>query len=645
MLCTSFLRKRLLIPVVSLLLAVIVAGQLAVPAGQIEAAQQAGLRIIVNDRQLPVDGNATIENGRLLVPMRPIFEALGAKVSWNNAARSAEAVKGNTRIRLVVDSRVATKGRQQINLDAPPRLINGRTMVPLRFVGEAFNTVVAWDQATRTVNLTSMAAVQELTLGMGRTFYAPGSWRSSVLHRYAGVWENLIAFDDKGQAVPELAERWEATENGRVWTFHLRRGVRFHDGTPLNAGAVVKNIERLKQHPEMDIYNAFGDMEKVEALGSHTVRVTLSKPNTAFLSRIIIHGLPILSPQSWDATGRNIVRYDFGTGPFKFHEHVRDQHLTVVRNDDYWGEKPRLAKVTFRRIPDPATRLAALLRGEVDAVADTGGIMPEQVPAIRNRPELVLKAQPTTLTMSLVFNTQRPPFNDRRLRQAANLMLDRQAIGQHILQGWGIPADGILNPDLQPFWAVRTMWPINQNRARALELAGEAGTLNRQQNITVLLNAATVRRWPIQPIAELIQSEFRAIGLNATIRVLESAAYNEALRRGEHHLTVLSTGTLGGDPDFMFSRVFHSEGSNNRDWGVGYSNAEADRIIEQARQTLDNRVRQQLYHRLQRIIQNDLPITAIYHEIAPYAFKKQLRDFTLDTGFKHSLERAWLSKY
>ncbi|MEW6663074.1 MAG: ABC transporter substrate-binding protein [Bacillota bacterium] len=585
-----------------------------------------------------------IENGRMLVPMRPIFEALGVKVNWDNAARAVEAVGEKSRIRLVVDSLAATKDGQQVKLDVPARIINGQTMVPLRFVGEALGAVVEWDPTTRTVNVTSMASVQELTIGLGRTFYAPGSWRSSVLHRYAGVWENLIAFDDKGQAVPELAERWEATENGRVWTFYLQKGVKFHDGTPLNADAVVKNIQRLKQHPELDVYNAFGDLEKVEALASHTVRVTLSRPNVAFLDSIIIHGLPILSPQSWDATGKNIVRFDFGTGPFKFHEHVQDQSLTVVRNDDYWGARPKLSKVTFKRIPDPATRLAALLTGEVDAVADTGGIMPEQVPAIRNKADLVLKAQPTSLTVYLAFNTQRSPFNDRRLREAANLMLDRQAIVQHVLEGWGTPAGGILNPDLQQFWAARGMWPISQNKARALELAREAGTLNKQQEITVLIDSARARRWPIQPIAELIQSEFKAIGLDAKIRVLETGAYNEALKRGEHHLTILPYSALGGDPDFMFSRFFHSEGSVNKDWGVGYRNADADKAIEQARQTLDKGVRQQLYNRLQGIIQEDVPVTAIYYEVSPYAFKKQLRGFSLNSGFKPSIERAWLSK-
>jgi len=222
-------------------------------------------------------------------------------------------------------------------------------------------------------------------------------------------------------------------------------------------------------------------------------------------------------------------------------------------------------------------------------------------------------------------------------------MLDRQAIVQHVLEGWGAPAGGILNPDLHQFWAARGMWPISQNKARALELAREAGTLNKQQEITVLIDSARARRWPIQPIAELIQSEFKAIGLDAKIRVLERGAYNEALKRGEHHLTIMPYSALRGDPDFMFSKVFHSEGSANKDWGVGYRNADADKAIEQARQTLDKGVRRQLYNRLQGIIQEDVPVTAIYYEVSPYAFKKQLRGFSLDSGFKPSIERAWLS--
>jgi peptide/nickel transport system substrate-binding protein len=299
---------------------------------------------------------------------------------------------------------------------------------------------------------------------------------------------------------------------------------------------------------------------------------------------------------------------------------------------------------TLERIPDPSTRLAALLKGEVDAVADTGGLMPQQVPAIKNRSDLVLKAQPTSLTVYLVFNTQRLPFNDRRLREAVNLMLDRKAIVQHALEGWGAPADTLLNPDLQQFWAVRGMWPRSQNKAKALELAREAGTLRKQQEVTILLDAARARRWPIQPIAEIIQSELKAIGLNASIKVMETAAYNEALKQGEHNLTILPYSALGGDPDFMFSRFIHSEGSVNKDWGIGYRNAEADRLIEQARQTLDKEVRQKHYNRVQEIVQRDVPLAAIYYEVSPYAFRRQLRNFSLNSGFKPSIIRAWLSK-
>jgi len=626
---------------VALMVVILLMGTAAASQG----ASAGDIKIFVNDRQLAAGGNIAVEGGRILVPMRPIFEALGARVTWDEANRSVEAVGEKSCLRLVIDSSVAYKNNEQVRLDVPPRLIRGQTLVPLRFVGEALDAVVTWDEGKRQVNVYSMAPVQELTIGLGRTFYAPGSWRSSILHRYAGVWENLIRIDDNGQVQPELAVRWESAQEGKIWTFYLRRGVKFHDGTPMDADAVVKNIQRLKDNPELDVYSAFGDLEKVEALDSHTVRITLSKPNVAFLDGIVIHGLPILSPKSWDATGKNIISLNFGTGPFKYHEHKEDQYLTVVRNDDYWGSKPRLTKVTFRRIPDPSTRLAALLKGEVDAVADTGGLMPQQVPAVRNRADLVLKAQPTTLSVYLVFNNQRPPFNDRRMRQAANLVFDRQAIVRHVLEGWGAPADTLLNPYLQQKeWAVRNMWPTTADKDRAIELATQAGALRSPREITILLDSARAVRWPIQSIAEVLQAEFKSIGLNAKISMAERGAYSEALKKGDYHITILPYSALGGDPDFLFSRFLHSQGSTNKEWGMGYSKPEADRLIEQGRQTSDKVVRRRAYNRLQEIIKEDLPLTTIYYEVSPYAFKKELYDFSLDSGFRPSIDRAWFRK-
>jgi len=239
----------------------------------------------------------------------------------------------------------------------------------------------------------SAAATQELVIGIGRDFYN-GPDSSNFLHGSTGVWESLTYLNENLEPVPQLAEKLVSDDTGKVWTVYLRQGVKFHDGTPLNSEAVVKSVERLKRRAQFDEYGTFLNLDRVEAAGDRAVRFTFSKPEPVFPAKVAYHGCPIFSPQSFDAEGR--IVHPYGTGPFKYAEYKKGEALVLTRNDEYWGGKPKLTKVTFKVIPDPSTRLAALQTGEIHAVADVGGILPEQVPAVKGNDSLVLLSRQVT---------------------------------------------------------------------------------------------------------------------------------------------------------------------------------------------------------------------------------------------------------
>lgn len=476
---------------------------------------------------------------------------------------------------------------------------------------------------------------QKLAIGAGRDFYE-GPQSPGFAHNSTAIWESLTVLNEYLQPVPHLAEKLVSDDSNKVWIVYLRQGVKFHDGTPLNAQTVVASVERMARHPKLDEYGTFENLEKIEATGDYVVKFTFRQPEPAFPAKVAYHGCPIFSPQSFDAEGR--IVHPYGTGPFKFAEYKKGEALVVVRNDDYWGGKPKLEKVIFKVIPDPSTRLAALQSGEIQAIADVGGVLPEQAAVIKGDPNLVLLSRPVTTTHYLLFNNKKPPFNDVRLRQAVSLTIDRSQLVKEVLNGYGEPADTIF-ASLARAWVVKGLWTTDKNKARELAAQVKAGT---PRKVVFVVNSALANRWPYKPMAEIMQSELKALGFEVELKMLEMGAWKEALKKGDYDLTLSPYTLMTGDPDFFFGRWIHSRGQMNRERGLGYNNSEADRLVEAASAEPEPAKRKGLYDRLQRLVASDVPLCPIYHDVCLYATRKEVQDLTLDSFFKPSLERAWV---
>ncbi|AGL00380.1 ABC transporter substrate-binding protein [Desulfoscipio gibsoniae] len=477
----------------------------------------------------------------------------------------------------------------------------------------------------------------ELVIGIGRDFYN-GAESSNFVHGSTCVWESLTYLDENLEPTLQLAERLVSDTTASVWTVYLRQGVKFHDGTPLDADAVVKSIKRLKEHVEFDEYGTFVNLEKVESVGEREIKCTFNKPEPAFPAKVAYHGCPIFSLQSFDDDGK--ITFPHGTGPFKFAEYKNGEALVVTRNDEYWGDKPKLDRVIFKIIPDPSTRLAALQAGEIQAVADVGGILPEQVPVIEGDDELNLFSCPVTTTHYLLFNNQKPPFYDARLRQAVSLSLDRRQLVREVLNGYGEPADTIFTPQARA-WTVGGLWTIDKNKAQELVAQVNANT---QRQVVFVVNSALANRWPYKPIAEILQSDLKTFGFEVELKMLEMGAWKEAVEKGEYDLTLTPYTLMTGDPDFFFDSLIHSKGLMNMQRGIGYSSLEADRLVEVAAAEREPAKRQQYYSELQQLVAQDMPLCPVYHDVCLYATAKNVHNLKLDPFFKPELDKAWIEK-
>ncbi|MFZ5916367.1 MAG: ABC transporter substrate-binding protein [Chloroflexota bacterium] len=485
--------------------------------------------------------------------------------------------------------------------------------------------------ATAIPEPTAAPVPQELTIGLGRNLYY-GATEWYIVHGSLGVWEPLVILDNDMIARPVLATSWDMSPDGSQWTFQLRQGVTFHDGTPFDADAVLLNVPALQQEYDATLPN----LETLEKVDEYSVRFVMKAPTPNLPQLIAYFSSAMISPNALGDDGRPAA--PVGTGPFKFVEYIEGDSIILARNDDYWGATPKLEKVTFKYIADANTRLAALQTGEIDAIADVGSLQPEQAAVIEQDPNLSLHQQGVATTHYLTFNSGKPPFDDVRLRQAVSLTLDRQLLVEKTLYGFGDPGVSVITP-----WArqwVRTDIAPQYDPEAAKTLAQKA-LGGESVTVKLVLNSGLLGRWPYANIGQILQAAVAELGIQIEIETVEGGAWNEALKAGDYHLTMMPYTLMTGDPDFFMSNWVWSQGDLNQRRSYGYANPRADELVVAAIAELDPQRRKQQYDELQAIVAQDAPFTPLYHEITIYATRSNVRDLTLDVQFKPSLETAY----
>lgn len=390
------------------------------------------------------------------------------------------------------------------------------------------------------------------------------------------MYENLARFDEKLKIVPGLATKWEQSKDGLTWTFYLRKGVKFHDGTPFNAEAVKIFIERMigpEKPSRAGLYVPF--VNSVEIVNDSTVKINLKAPFAFFLNNLAHSASGIISPTALKTYGKDISRRAVGTGPFKFVEWVHGDHLTMVRNDDYWGGKPSLDKIVVKTVKEDSARVMMLLSGDAQLIVR---IPSEDIPRLQKDPNIKLDSTETLRVLYVGVNCYKKPFSDVRVRQALSYAIDKESIVKNIYQERALVASNMVAPLTTGYVKVKG---YSYDPEKAKKLLAEAGY---PKGFKAKLWSPQGRYPKDFEMAQAIQQQLKKVEVDCTLDTMEWAAYLAATRKppeqADAELFVLGWAPSTAEARWILYPLFATEqwvpGGNNR---VFYSNKEFDELV------------------------------------------------------------------
>ena len=426
------------------------------------------------------------------------------------------------------------------------------------------------------------------------------------------IYDGLVRYKDGTlQVEPALAKSWTISDDGLVYTFTLRDGISFHDGTPLTAEAVKFNFDRMldENHPYHDtgpfpLSFFFSAIDKVEARDARTVVFTLNAPYAPFLSNLAYPTGLIVSPAAVEKHGKDFGRNPSGTGPFRFAEWESNAKVVVVRNENYWGGAPSLEAVVFRPITDANTRVAEMLSGGIDLMVE---VPPDNVATFAKDATYTVHEQAGPHVWFLILNAKEGPFSDKRVRQAVNYAIDKESLVKNVLQGTAQVAAGPTPPAFS--WAYNeSLQPYPYDPDKARQLINEAGV--EGATLTFYVTEGGSGMLDPVPMGTAIQADLAKIGLKVEIQTYEWNTFLGKVNPGlEGKADMAEMAWMTNDPDTLpylalRTGAFPDKGGFNSGY---YSNPKVDELLEAARRSTDQAERARLYKQMQEIVQEDAP--------------------------------------
>ncbi len=419
------------------------------------------------------------------------------------------------------------------------------------------------------------------------------------------VYDGLVGFTPDMKLKPELATTWEASPDAKVFTFHLRRGVKFHDGTPLNAQAVKINFDRARDADhKLKKYSLYEEIASVDAVDDSTVRFTLRKPFGAMLYNFAHPSSRIISPAAIKQGEEQIARHPVGTGPFKFVSWAPGREIVLERNSDYWESgKPLVDRIVFRLVPEDASRVAMLLSGEAQFAFPIPGV---QVEAVSKAQGVSVDKRWSIYAYYLAMNTQHVPFNTQQVRQAMNYGIDKEAVIKVVLRGFGRVLDAPITPGVAGYSAVQPGgWPYDV--AKAKQLLSEGGFPRGFTTVLWVVNQTELVR-----VGEAVQQLLAKIGVTVQLQPMEAgtltAVRYKPFVENQSQLNLTGWSPSTGDADWGLRPHFDSASWPPTLFNIAfYKNPKVDSLIHDALDTADQARRTKDYAQAMRVIWDDAP--------------------------------------
>ncbi len=477
------------------------------------------------------------------------------------------------------------------------------------------------------------------------------------------IFEQLLSYSDETtDIVPGLAVSWNISEDGLAYTFHLRKGVRFHDGTEMNADAVVFSIGRMmkeknakffkdqwtfpeKQPPaeywlsmEMD-----KTVDSIEAKDNETVIFKLKRRDAPFIANMAMNFAAIVSPTAVSKLGETFKNNPVGTGSFRFVKWMRDERIILEANKEYWGGKPYLEQVIFRAIPDNSVRFLELKAGNADICLFPN---PEDIELAQKDINLKIISQPGLNIGYIGFNHTKSLWQDKRIRQAFAYGINKKAITDNIYSGMGQAAKNTIPPTVWSYNDDIADYPYNPEIAK--KLLSEAKFFDKLrdagQNKITLWNMPVAR--PYNPnsvrVGEAIQSDLKKLGIDIEPLTFEWGIYLKKQRTQPQDMDMFQLGWTGdnGDPDNFLSVLL--DGMADPNIRNQWKNQEYHDIMIKAREAVSKKERIRLYRRAQELIHEEVPLLNIAHSLVVCPMKQKVMNFKLHPTSAIRMHRVWM---
>jgi len=416
-----------------------------------------------------------------------------------------------------------------------------------------------------------------------------------------GIWEHvvepLIEVDyGRMEYIGVLAESWEF--QGKKWLFHLRKEVRFHNGAPFTARDVIFSINRMKTDKRSLQGENFKDVTEMEAPDDNTLVVMTEKPNAVFLDRL--NNRFMISKAAFDKSGEQMDQQPIGTGPYKFVSYQRDGNFVMTRNDDYWGPKPEIKEVVYRKVGEDAGRVAGLLAGQGDVI---NNLPVDEIPRLEAHPKVRVEKVEGLRMYFLAMNVQHKPFDNKLVRQAINYSIDPQVIVKSIYEGNGYVMNGPVSSNVIGYDPKFKRYPFDPKKAR--ELLAQAGYPN---GVEVKLYFSPDRYPKAREVCQVIANQLLKGGIKAELVSQEFVVFWGSSGVNGGKLPFYYVGRPATDADTVYDQYFRS-GVTKR---IAYKNPDVDRLIDEEQRTGDQKKRAALLQEVGRILMEDVPLAPLY---------------------------------
>jgi len=448
------------------------------------------------------------------------------------------------------------------------------------------------------------------------------------------AYNGLVNIGTNGEILPDLAESWEQPD-GKTYVFKLRDKVIFHDGTSCDAAAVKFNLERIKNPETASPKRAdFDGIASIEVIDPLTLKIVLKEPFTPFLSNLRRSYFGVISPKALQETmSTDPFKASVGTGPFKFVSYARGDRVVLERFAEYWAGPAHLDGIEIRIMPEQSTQLAALQTGGIDYMIQMNPTFASQ---IKMNPDLQLLTAPSSITDFLAFNVTKAPFNDKRVRQAFSMAIDREGIAQGVYRGLATAAHGVISPAVKAYYKDNSDLPYqNYDPERAKALLQEA---DFPFDAELRFDTFTERPWGL--VGDAIAAQITALGVKLSIRKPDFNTFAQDFYGTKNFWFGNSSWTNGAvDPDGLMYKQFVTNESQN----VGQATSpELDALLKQARFEQNQEKRAELYNQANRLLIEECFVAFLVHPQMVEGMRANVKGFEFRDEAAGSFDGCWL---